>query len=105
MLQCVQPKHPTPAPSVRCDKQDKSISASQSVPQSTYRVVSRQVGWLVGGKVCEEDPVPAGHHHILSLDVTVADTMRVSLAERLQQLECYPTLHASTATRCTSRHT
>lgn len=62
------------------------------ITRPAYRVVSWEVCWLVAGEVCEEQPVPACDHDILTLDVPVAHPMRMSLAHCMQQLERDPAL-------------
>lgn len=75
------------------------------VAEAAYRVVCWQVCWLVASKVCEEEPVPAGDHHVLTFDVTVTHTMSMSLAQRVQQLVREPTLYNTTHKRRTRAHT
>ena len=55
-------------------------------------VVLRQVRGLEAGKVSEQHPVPAGHHHVLRLDVAVADSSFVRLIHGVEDLESQPAL-------------
>lgn len=55
-------------------------------------VVLRQVCGLEAGEVCEQHPVPAGHHHVLRLDVAVADAGFVGLVDSIEDLKGQPTL-------------
>ena len=55
-------------------------------------VVLGKGGGLEGGKVGEHDPVPARHHHVLHLDVAVADPVLVGLLEGEEELEGDPPL-------------
>ena len=45
------------------------------------RVVLRQEGWFEGGEVAEDDPVPAGHHQVLHLDVPVTNLRTINRSE------------------------
>ena len=47
--------------------------------EATHRVVSRQMDWLIGGKVSKVDPVPGGDQHILALDVAMTNASLVAL--------------------------
>lgn len=54
-------------------------------------VVLRQVGGLKAGEVSEQNPVPAGDHNVLCLDVTMANASAVRLIHSAQDLEGQPT--------------
>lgn len=47
---------------------------------ATHWIVSRQLDWLIGGKISQVDPVPGGDQHILTLDVTVTYASLMALS-------------------------
>lgn len=56
------------------------------------RVVLWQVGGFEAGKVCEQNPVPAGHHHVLSFNIPMANSRFVGLVDSVEDLEGQPAL-------------
>lgn len=48
--------------------------------QATYRVISWQPNWLVGGEVSQVDPIPGGDQHILTLDVAMTNSSLMALS-------------------------
>ena len=61
-----------------------------------YRVICWEIGWLVRGKVSQQNPVPGGDQNVLAFDVSVADALLMALRDCMKQLKSNPVLHILT---------
>ncbi len=89
ILVALRGKHASIHEPLRCDVACSPPGRVEEVVE-VGGVVLRQVGGLEAGKVGEQHPVPAGHHHVLRLDVAVADAGFVRLVDGVEDLEGQP---------------